>query len=154
MYSHAKGKSITEFLQLEPSPELSNGQAKRFSGFLHSGKANSEQLFSLAKDTLSQSFSLVLTTCLFDEGLLLLKKRLGLKDIFYSKHNVSKRFINRDQLSDADLAMIESMNQADIKLFKWAKQNCLELIKMELNDEDIDSFRVNNKKWADLIQSL
>ena len=39
-HHHAKGKNITEFMQLESSPELSNGQTKRFSGFLHNGKTD------------------------------------------------------------------------------------------------------------------
>ncbi len=153
MHSHIKDKCITEFLQSEPSPELSNGQAKRFSGYLHSGTAADETLFEVAQTTLKQCFSLVLTTCLFDEGLLLLKKRLGLKDIYYLKHNVSTRYISRDELSVEDMAMIESMNQADIKLFHWAKKNCLQLIEQELTTDDISSFKTNNQKWAELIQS-
>lgn len=153
MHSHTKDKCITEFLQSEPSPELSNGQAKRFSGYLHSGGIADETLFELAQTTLKQCFSLVLTTCLFDEGLLLLKKRLGLKDIYYLKHNVSNQYISRDELSVEDVAMIESMNQADIKLFNWAKKNCLQLIEQELTTDDISSFKTNNQKWAELIQS-
>jgi hypothetical protein len=154
MNEHAQGKSITAFLQTKHSPELSNGQAKRFSGYLHS-KAVVEDivLFTLAQQTLSQCFSMVLTTCLFDEGLLLLKKSLGLRDIFYLKSNVSKRFISKDQLSSAELQTIESMNQADIKLFEWAKNNCLALIEQELTAEDISSFKTNNQKWAELISN-
>ena len=152
MHLHANGKSISEFLQAEPSPELSNGQAKRFSGYLHSGTAGDETLFKVAQTTLKQCFSLVLTTCLFDQGLLLLKRQLGLQDIYYLKSNVSQRFIRREQLSSDELQLIESMNQADIQLFDWARSQCLELIEQELTDEDIDQFRVKNQKWGKLIQ--
>ncbi len=153
LHQQSTGKSIQDFLNLNPSPELANGQAKRFSGFLHSGETDDETLFKVAADTLSQCFSLVLTTCLFDEGLLLLKKRTGLKDIYYSRHNVSKRFISRQELGEEELAMIVSSNQADIKLFNWARENCLQMIKNELSHEDINDFKTNNLKWAGLIQS-
>lgn len=155
MHLHAKDKCITEFLQSEPSPELSNGQAKRFSGYLHStAVAEDNVLFTLAQETLSQCFSMVLTTCLFDEGLLLLKKHLGLQDIFYLKSNVSKRFISREQLSAAELKTIESMNQADIRLFEWAKKNCLALIEQALTAKQITDFKAANLQWAKLIKSI
>lgn len=151
MHEHALGQSITDFLQSDSSPELSNGQAKRFSGNLHSDAADETALFLTAQATLDQCFSLVLTTCLFDEGLLLLKTRLGLQDIYYMRSNVSKRFIRREQLSANELRLIESMNQADIKLFAWAKQNCLKQIEQELSSEAINTFKSNNQKWAELV---
>ena len=151
LHDLTKSKSITEFILQNPSPELSNGQSKRFSGYLHSGETDDNTLFCLAKDCLSQCFSLVLTTCLFDEGLLLLKKHLGLKDIYYQRHNVSTRFINRNQLSKEELGLIESINQADLRLFEWARKNCLTMIDQELCADDISSFKSNNLKWAELI---
>ncbi len=155
MHIHAKDKSLSEFLQSEPSPELSNGQAKRFSGYLHcTAVVEDNVLFTLAQKTLSQCFSMVLTTCLFDEGLLLLKKRLGLRDVFYQKHNISHRFISREQLSANELAMIESMNQADIRLFEWTKNNCLALIEQALTPAQITDFKTANQQWAELIKSI
>jgi hypothetical protein len=150
MHEAAKEKSLTEFLQADSSPELSNGQAKRFSGYLHSGKTDDQSLFRLAQETLEHCFSLVLTTCLFDEGLLLLQKRLGLKDIYYVKRNVSTRYVSRKQLSHDEVTLIESMNQADLQLFAWAKNNCLKLVEQELIEDDIINYRNNNLKWSEL----
>ncbi len=143
--------SLAEFLHHAPSPELRNGQAKRFSGYLHSGTADDETLFKVAQQTLTHCFSLVLTTGMFDEGLLLLQQRLQLKDIYASKHNVSTRFINRQQLSATDLHSIESMNQADTPLFQWAQQQCQQLIQHNLTADAVQQFRIRRQQWAQLI---
>lgn len=151
LHKFTVNSTFSEFIKANPSPELSNGQAKRFSGYLHSGQPTDDVLLQQAKDTLSQCFSLVLTTCLFDEGLLLLKNRLNLKDIYYQRSNVSTKFLTRSDLSDSDLKLIQAMNQVDSELFAWAKTNCQNLVKQELNSHDISNFHANNQKWNDLI---
>lgn len=151
LHTYAHRRSLVDFINSTPSPELSNGQSKRFSGFLHSEAPSDETLLSTAKKTLSECFSLVLTTCLFDEGLLLLKNRLDLKDIYYQRSNVSTKVIKRDDLSHSELNLIKSKNQADIELFTWAKKRCLELINQELSPEQIEAFKKNNHKWNQLI---
>ncbi len=151
MHKHAVNQSLLGFLQASPSPELSNGQCKRFSGYLHHGEIEDHALFEIAHKTLSECFSLVLTTCLFDEGLLLLKSRLGLKDIYYQRSNVSQTFISRDDLSNQEITTIENMNQADSRLFAWAKSTCQTLINEELSPRQIENFRANNTDWAKLI---
>ena len=152
MHPHANN-SLEKFLTANPSPELINGQSRRFSGYLHSGTASPETYFNEAKDVLSQCFSLVLTTCLFDEGLLLLKNRLGLKDIYYQRVNESTQFITKNELSDAVLNLILEHNRADINLFDWAKAQCQNLIKQELSPKAIADFKSNNLKWRALIDS-
>jgi hypothetical protein len=153
MHGFAAEHSLIQFLQQSPSPELYNGQSKRFSGYLHHGTASDQVLFSEAQDTLSHCFSLVLTTCLFDESLLLLQKRLGLSDIFYQRHNVSQKFLHEDELDDVTLNYIVEHNQADIQLFDWAKTACEALIKNELSSEEIATFKTNNQIWRGLIKS-
>lgn len=153
MHHHAADDSMISFLLKAPSPELNNGQAKRFSGYLHSGSTTDEKLFAESKDALSQCFSLVLTTCLFDEGLLLLKNRLGLKDIFYQKRNVSEKFVHKDALDDVTLNFILENNQADMQLFEWAKQQCHTLVNDEISIDELNQFKADNKAWQQLINS-
>ncbi len=153
MHQKVKNKSLSEFLKASPTPELSNGQCKRFSGYLHHGQTSDDDLYNVAKNTLETCFSLVLTTCLFDEGLLLLKDRLHLTDIFYQRSNVSKPFIKRGELKEQEIALMTEMNPADTKLFSWARNRCQSLIDSELSTGQINSFKENNKQWADLINS-
>ncbi|MCB1582682.1 MAG: sulfotransferase family 2 domain-containing protein [Xanthomonadales bacterium] len=153
MHGYTKDGSIIHFLLKNPSPELCNGQSKRFSGYLHSGLATDDQLFTESRDALITCFSLVLTTCLFDESLLLLKKRLGLSDVFYQRENVSQKFIDKQSLDDATLNFILENNQADMQLFEWAKNQCQILIANELTAETIQRFRSDNQTWQQLINS-
>ncbi len=153
MYQYTIKNSLEDFLMAEPSPELSNGQARRFSGYLHSGHSSIDTLFTHAKDVLTHCFSLVLTTCLFDQGLLLLKKRLDLKDVFYLRKNESTQFVHKDDLSDTTLNLIMENNRADIELFDWAKAQCETLIQNELTSKAIAQFKANNHQWR-LLMSL
>ena len=151
MHKFAAEHSLINFLHQNPSPELSNGQSKRFSGYLHQGTASDHTLLTEAQDTLAHCFSLVLTTCLFDESLLLLQKRMGLTDIYYQRHNVSQKFLHKSELDDATLNFILEHNQADMQLFEWAKGNCEALIKSELTSTEIEKFKSNNQIWRGLM---
>jgi hypothetical protein len=151
MHKFAADHSLISFLQQNPSPELSNGQCKRFSGYLHHGTASDQSLLTEAQDTLAHCFSLVLTTCLFDESLLLLKQRMGLTDIYYQRHNVSQKFLHKGEVDDVTLNFILEHNQADIRLFEWAKGNCEALIKSELTSTEIEKFKSNNQIWRGLM---
>ncbi len=153
LHQFTHNKTLTEFLQTNSSPELSNGQAKRFSGNLHNGVPEQAEMFELARNTLDQCFSLVLTTCLFDEGLLLLKNRLALNDIYYKRDNVSTKYIQRAELTDSELNLILAMNQVDSELFTWAQAACKKLIHQELTDQEIKVFNDNNQRWAELVQA-
>ncbi len=153
MHVYTRDDSLINFLIKNPTPELCNGQSKRFSGYLHSGLAADQQLFEESREALTTCFSLVLTTCLFDEGLLLLQKRLGLTDIFYQRQNVSEKFLIKQELDDATLNFILENNQADIQLFEWAKNQCRAIIDNELTDTEIDQFRTNNQTWQQLINA-
>lgn len=151
MHTHAQQQTLTEFIQSQHSPELVNGQCRRFSGYLHGGQADDNTLYQTAKDTLRHCFSLVMTTELFDSSLLLLKNRLGLTDVFYARSNVSKPFRKRADLSVEELALIQLVNQADQRLFEWADAQCQTRIKQTLGASDLELFRARNAKWLQLL---
>lgn len=152
MHKHVHGRSLLEFLHANPSPELTNGQCKRFSGYLHQGHTDDQMLFDMAQKTLNECFSLVLTTDLFDEGLLLLKNRLNLQDIYYQRSNVSTKYISRHTLTKEEITTISAANEADTQLFKWAQATCQVLIANELSQHEIDTFKSNNQQWSDLVK--
>jgi len=151
MHQHTVKNNFIEFLNADPSPELSNGQCRRFSGYLHQGQASDSLLFQEALDTLTNCFSLVLTTCLFDEGLLLLKNRLKLKDIYYQKQNVSDKFLHKEELSDIELNFVSERNLADINLFNTIKNNCIELVSIEVPNQELHRFKTKNTTWQQQI---
>ena len=153
MHAHAQQQSLSTFIQSTPSPELANGQCRRFSGYLHQGQADDDTLYATAMDTLEQCFSLVLTTELFDPSLLLLKSHLGLKDLYYTRSNVSTQFIKRTDLSAADVDLIHQHNQADQRLFDWAHQQCQAKIEQTVSTNELDQFRLRNTVWQRLLEA-
>ena len=146
MHGHAAGISLEQFIENNPSPELHNGQVRRFSGYLHQDPIDETAMLKKALDTLNTAFTLVLTTCLFDESLLLLQQRLGLRDIFYQRHNVSTPFLPRVELSTTQLECITAHNQADIQLFELIKARCQQLIQAELSTTQIKQFQQRNRQ--------
>ena len=152
MHEHAIGVGLEQFIENNPSPELHNGQVRRYSGYLHQTPIDETVMLEKAQHTVATAFSLVLTTCLFDESLLLLQKRLGLKDIFYQRHNVSTPFLPKAELSSTQLECITAHNQADIQLYEQAKAQCQHLIKAELSATQIKQFKKRNRQWQTLLK--
>lgn len=153
LHLKASRKNFSDFIISDISPELSNGQAKRFSGFLHQDKTDDQALFKKAKRTLKTCFTQIFTTCFFDESLLLLSNQLNLNDIFYKKLNVSEKKIHKSMLTKQDIELVVSLNQADTKLYNWAKSRLSEQIEQQLTPQIIETFRTKNQQWNELINS-
>ncbi|MCX7552934.1 sulfotransferase family 2 domain-containing protein [Marinicella sp. S1101] len=153
MHRYAVTDSLIDFINNCPSPEMSNGMCKRFSGRLHTQQQTpDDELFDAAKENLKKCFNLVLTSCLFDESMLLLKQQLNLKDIYYKTHNVSNKFIAAKQLTEQQAHVLESSNQADLRLYQWAKTRLENQLSDQVKAADIETFRTNNQSWTDLIK--
>jgi len=151
MHPQAIHRSFSEFVEALPSPEVANGQCKRFSGFLHHGQADEDTLFKEAQATLQTTFSMVLTTEQFDQGLLLLKTALGLTDIHYQRSNVSTPFRHRDDLSATEIKSVNNHNRADLRLFEWAQEQLTQRWSDAHTDADLQQFRERNERWSQLM---
>lgn len=73
-----------------------------------------------AKKHLREHFAVVGLTERFDETLLLLKKALGWKNLFYIPRNVSAERPRKSQLPPATIAAIVQANQLDGQLYEYA----------------------------------
>lgn len=155
LHQQASSQSIEDFVQSKASPELNNGQARRFSGYLHQPLPNDESfdetLFETAREALTSGFSLIGTTDRFDETLLLLNNYLGLPDLYYQRRNQSTKTISTDNLSPKAKSIIETNNQADMHLYRFAKVELNKLIKKHLSAERIQRFKTNNQRYIQLL---
>lgn len=75
-----------------------------------------------AINNLTQNFSIVGVTDLFDESIFLMKKKLGWRNIHYRKLNVSKRRTRKEELPKEILDLILKKNKQDIQLYHHFKQ--------------------------------
>ena len=151
LHAVATTKSFVDFLTSQPSPEVNNGQARRFSGHLHTDPAADEHMAEAAIDNLSRCFSLVLTTERFEHGLLLLQQDLRLVDVFSQRQNTSQPFIRLESLSAEEVELIRSLNRADQLVWAWADAQLEALIEKHLSAETISQHQQRSARWAELL---
>jgi hypothetical protein len=86
----------------------------------------------------------------FDESLLLFKKRLGWKHVFYSRRNVTKSRPRRSEVPDAVLDLIQKHNSLDLELYEFARRAFDETIRAlgPSFQVEVRRFQRINNIWA------
>ncbi|WP_154224014.1 sulfotransferase family 2 domain-containing protein [Marinicella rhabdoformis] len=118
MHTSAMSLGFEDFLSQAPSPELHNGQTRRFAGQLHHTDNNQIDLLETATNVLNDCFSAVFTTGALNAAITTLHNDLGFENKPLPKANQSLKRIQRSDLSTNQIASITEHNQADIALFK------------------------------------
>lgn len=131
-------RSLDEFLAEE---KFSNFMTKRLAGSYDLKKA---------KERLSNSFSFVGITELFDESLLIMKYRLFDEkfNLNYKKRNVAKP-CQSDKLSKEYIERIQQNNLLDLELYEHAKEIFENRYKKEYPRDlsiDLEEFKKNKRK--------
>lgn len=116
--------SLKALLESEVALMMNDGQTRLLSGVwgeIGFGDCSAADL-ALAKQNLSQHFSVVGLTERFDETLLLLKRTLGWRrSIFYRRQNVDANRPNRHALDAGTLALVAEVNRHDLALYAHAQ---------------------------------
>lgn len=112
--------SLKEYAKSGISSELSNGQTKLISGD-ESNSSNQEILIKAIKN-IDNHFYCVGFSDFFDETILLLKRKLGWKDVYYSKKNVAPKGSSKRIIPQSTIDEIAEANELDIKLYDYALQ--------------------------------
>jgi hypothetical protein len=119
-------KVVSENITLEQyvnsgiSTELDNGQVRLISGSQAEITYLSRKDLDVAKDNLDKHFIAVGLMERFEESLILFKKLLGWKNIFYVKKNVTQDR-PREGISKRVLEMIKKNNNLDMELYEYGK---------------------------------
>jgi len=151
MYPVTINNTISEIYRKGRHKEaLDNGQTRRVSGIWDRVPYGgvTEELFEQAKHNLETQFSVVGTTERFDETLLVLKKQLAWKNIYYHRHNTGKsNKVDTAPISDAEKDLILEHNQWDKKLHQFADQLLTNAVAQygPKFDQDLASFREGNR---------
>ena len=100
----------------------------------------------LAKENIKNCFSVCGLTERFDESILLMKRILGWKNVYYMKREVGRRRPQRDELSSSTLRLIEKHEEKDLELFEYAAKRLAEMLDSNsIGDEAIRWFRAENR---------
>jgi hypothetical protein len=123
----SRDMSLEEVMKSNLTSELDNDQTRRLSG-LSTGDAVADWFkiggaaLDQAKKNIKDFFSVVGVTEKFDESVLLMKRRLGWKNIFYRRQNVSLSRPAESEVHPSILDVIRKRNYYDIQLYQWVER--------------------------------
>jgi hypothetical protein len=106
-----------------------------------------------AKERLRNNFAFVGITERFDESLVLAKRELGWRNVYYHKWNVSRRKVTPEELSPHALELAKKKNAFDQKVYQFACELHEQAVKRYGREElqkNITAFQKKNKlfgKW-------
>jgi hypothetical protein len=102
--------------------EINNGQARRFSGTLHTNSLLSDnELYFQAKNIIDNCFTIVGVTEEINKFAQLISKKYKTKFSEVPKTNTSNVKIRLRDISSSQLKIIEQKNKVDIQLYKYVK---------------------------------
>lgn len=148
-YSHLQGKSIEYFVRSNIGDEYANLQTRYLCSIDNKTFVNRDFL-EIAKKNLKYKIECFGLLERFDESMLLLKKFLGLKNIYYIKKNVTtERMIVAPELSSKTVELIKEKNRYDIELYSFAQELFEEKINNYGTDflNDLKNYRLLNKLY-------
>jgi hypothetical protein len=136
--------------------EVSNDQARLIAGVARDSSVDTDDILKMAKENIDRKFIVAGIVEQFDETLMLLKRRLGLRNIFYGVRNQTIGRPLKDQIPERTLDLIRERNYADIALYEHAKERLMEIIEGEGAEfsNDIKRFRLINRPYSDMFYLL
>lgn len=149
----AKNLSIADFVKNWKHPDV---QTRKISGLTfakNSGipqniEINDRNMLKIAKENLDKYFAVVGLTEKFDETLILLKREFGWDWPFYTRKNVTRNKVARENIPASTIEIIKEYNQLDIELYEYAKQLFNEKIRQEGKSffKEVERFKELNKE--------
>lgn len=117
-------------------------------------------MLDTAKQRLTEHFILAGTIERFDESVVLLRRALGWKPLYYARSNVTRQRTPRESISDSTMDRIHDINQLDLELVDFARNLMDERIAQagESFQTELALYRKNNaaraKRLAPLYKAL
>ena len=123
---HGLRTSLRDVVENNRPASIDNRQTRQIVGGLNDGRDIREvplddDLFGLAKEHL-RSFEWVGVTEKFDESLVTLQARFGIRDVSYRRVNVGEGRVRREDVPPDIIRRIENVNRYDDELWRLANQ--------------------------------
>ena len=127
--------TFDEYIRGTEVKEIHNGQTCRIAGITPRKLARNafphDEVLAMAKANLELRFSLFGITERFIEFLIMAHRLLGWGDLYYEKKNVSKHFIEYEDLGESTLNSIRENNALDVEFYEFGRtlfqQRCQEI---------------------------
>ncbi len=158
--------SLPDFVRSGLSTELTSDQTRLISGVekvntrlldgderrtLRPGSAPvTAEILEVAQKNLRDHFSAVGLFSRFDESLLLFKRRLGWRNIYYVRRNVTKDRPDKREVPRDVRELISKHNEMDVRLYEYARRRFEEAIEEQgaAFKDELRSFERNNRLYA------
>ncbi len=105
----------------------------------------------IAKQNIENHFSVVGLTERFDESLLLMKRALGWKRVwFYARKNVNRARASMDEIPSQTLKLIEQKCEAELELYEYAQKQFDEVVAAQDGSfhDELKRLRRNNRIYG------
>jgi len=124
LHEQANSLSLEAYLAYRASIARDNVQTRLLSGLWDTVpfKPENANMLERAKYNLRQHFVMVGLTEKFDESLLLLKRILGLRNVYYKPKNVAPSRPRTDSLPEETLEAVRYYNQSDLALLRYGQE--------------------------------
>jgi hypothetical protein len=147
--------SLEEFVCSDISHQLDNLQTRMLSGMGYSvgfGQCTAEML-EAAKRNIEVHFVVTGLVERYDETLLLLKNRLGWKDILYYRVNTTDNNLRGAEITEAAAVCIQERNELDIALYEWVSARFAEDVAAQGPgfQRQLALYRLLNRAYGSLI---
>ncbi|MFQ5400795.1 MAG: sulfotransferase family 2 domain-containing protein [Anaerolineae bacterium] len=123
--------SLVEFALHSGAPEVKNGQIRRLAGMADGRIPCTRGHLETAKRNMQQKFIVVGLTEAFDETLLLIRRRLGWRHLYYARMNTNPFRQAKEAVGPDTIAVIQEVNQLDIELYQYAAAQFWQTIRQE-----------------------
>jgi hypothetical protein len=162
----SRNMSLSDCVRSGLSTELTNDQTRLISGVervntrlldgeerrtLRPGGAPvTTEILETAKKNLQDHFALAGLSGRFDESLLLFKRRLGWRNIYYVPRNVTKDRPGKQQVPREVRELIAEQNEMDVQLYEYARQKFEEAVREQGAgfESELRSFQRNNRLYG------
>lgn len=129
-------------------PNFHNGQVRNISGI----DDKPEFMLEKALENIEKHFSVVGLVERYEESLILMKQMLGWKrDPIYTKRNVSKKLIDKSQISESAIQLLNEKNEADLKLYEVMQKkfdDMIDRIGRQGFNHELEKMKKKNQKYA------
>jgi hypothetical protein len=151
-----QGISLEEYVTSGICEEVKNDQTRLIAGVERGALIDESKMLELAKENIDRRFLLVGLVECFDETLILLKRRLRLRNIFYDVRNKTINRPLKEQIHESTLQLIVENNQADIELYSYAKSKLAEMVEAEGESfrNDLKKFNILNRPYSNIFRLL
>ena len=147
---------LKEYVTSGICAEASNDQARLIAGVSRDSAVDVNDMLKMAKENVDKSFIIAGLVEQFDETLMLLKRKLGLRNIFYGVRNQTIGRPLYQEIPEEVRGLIREVNYADMELYAYARAKMADMIAQQGPSftNQVNRFRHLNQPYSNVFSLI